>query len=62
MAASTYARLAGIIFGLVALAHLARLVFAVPVTIGATTIPMPVSWAGLVVAGALCVLGLRARG
>jgi hypothetical protein len=60
MSATMYARLAGIIFGVVALAHVARLVYAVPVTIGSTAIPMTVSWAGIVVAGALCVLGLRA--
>jgi hypothetical protein len=60
MAALPYARLAGLVFGLVALAHVARLVFAVPVTIGAAAIPMPVSWAGILVAGTLCVLGLRA--
>jgi hypothetical protein len=61
MTATTYARLAGALFGLVALAHVARLALGVPVVIGATAIPMAVSWAGLVVAGALCVLGLRAR-
>jgi hypothetical protein len=61
MAATTHARLAGIIFGVVALAHVARLAYAVPVTIGATAVPMAVSWAGIVVGGALCVLGLRAR-
>jgi hypothetical protein len=61
MDARTYARLAGILFGLVALAHVARLVYAVPVTLGATAVPMAVSWAGIAVAGALCVLGLRAR-
>ena len=61
MAATTYARLAGIIFGVVALAHVARLVYAVPVTVGAAAVPMAVSWAGIVVGGALCVLGLRTR-
>jgi hypothetical protein len=60
MAATPYARLAGIIFGIVALAHVARLVYAVPVTIGATAIPMQVSWFGIAVTGTLCVLGLRA--
>jgi hypothetical protein len=61
MDARTYARLTGSIFGIVALAHVARLVYAMPVTVGATAIPMTLSWAGIVVAGALCVLGLRAR-
>jgi hypothetical protein len=60
MTASTYARLAGTIFGIVALAHAARLLYAVPVTIGAISIPMTVSWLGIAVTGALCVLGLRA--
>jgi hypothetical protein len=61
MTASTYARLAGAIFGVVALAHVVRLAYAVPVAIGATAIPMAVSWVGIAVTGALCVLGLRAR-
>jgi hypothetical protein len=62
MNASAYARLAGTIFGLVALAHVWRLATGTPVTIGATALPMAVSWVGAVVAAALCVLGWRARG
>jgi hypothetical protein len=61
MPATPYARLAGALFGLVALAHAARLALAMPITVGTMAIPMAVSWVGLVVTGALCVLGLRAR-
>jgi hypothetical protein len=60
MDARFFARLAGTIFGLVALAHVLRLVQALPVTIGSFDVPMAVSWIGAVVAGALCVWGWRA--
>jgi hypothetical protein len=61
MAASTFARIAGALFGVLALAHAARLFYAVPVTVGGDAVPMAVSWFGIVLAGALCVLGLTAR-
>jgi hypothetical protein len=60
MTATTYSRLAGTIFGLVALAHAVRLFTAAPLVIGATTVPMAASWVGLVVTGALCIAGWRA--
>ena len=62
MNAVAYARLAGTIFAIVALAHVARLVLAAPVVIGGTALPMGVSWVGAGVAAALAVLGWRARG
>lgn len=61
MTATTYARIAACLFGILALAHVARLAYGVPVTVGTTAIPMAMSWFGIAVAGALCVLGLRAR-
>jgi hypothetical protein len=61
MNASTFARLAGTIFGIVAAFHAWRLATGAPVTIGATVIPMALSWLGLAITGALCVLGWRAR-
>jgi hypothetical protein len=56
-----YARLAGTIFAIVALAHVARLVLGTPVVIGEVAVPMAASWVGGGVAAALAVLGWRAR-
>jgi hypothetical protein len=61
MSATSFARLAAVLFGLVAVAHVARLVLGAPVTIGATSVPLTVSWVGAAVTGTLCVLGFRAR-
>lgn len=62
MTATTYARVAATLFGLVALMHVARLALGLPVTFGGATIPMAASILGAVVTGSLCVLGFRARG
>ena len=59
MTASNFARFAGTLFGLVALAHVARLVLDVPVTIGNAPIPMAASWLGAAVGAALCAWGWR---
>jgi len=50
---------AGVIFAVVALFHLVRILTEWTVIIGDWSIPMWVSWIGLVVAGALALLGLR---
>ena len=55
----TFSVVAGAIFALVALLHLVRIYMGWPVVIGSWTVPMWVSWIGLVVAGALSYLGLR---
>jgi len=49
----TYCRVSAIIFVLVALAHLARLIYSSSIIIDGETIPMFVSWIGFVVPGAL---------
>jgi hypothetical protein len=61
MSTLSFNKIAATLFGLVALAHLARIALALPVQIGTTDIPVWVSWAGLVVAGALSVWGFRSR-
>jgi len=61
MSALTYSRLAGALFILIALVHAYRLVAPFPVQIGSLSVPHGASWAGLIVAGALGLLGLRAR-
>ena len=55
----TYFLVAGIIFTLVALFHLVRIYMDWPVMIGGWSVPMWVSWIGLVVAGGLAFFGLR---
>lgn len=52
---------AAAIFALVALAHAARLLWAVPITIGGQAIPMSLSWAGLVLAGMFSLWGFANR-
>ncbi|MCX5711713.1 MAG: hypothetical protein NTY47_01400 [Candidatus Omnitrophica bacterium] len=48
-------RISGVIFGLVALLHLARLIFRVEIIAGGVSIPMWLSAVGFVVAGGLTV-------
>jgi hypothetical protein len=60
MNASSYARLAGAIFAVVALLQLARALAGWPVTVGGMTLPLWPSWVAVVVAGALAWLGLTA--
>lgn len=55
----TFSLIAGIVFAIVALAHLWRITQGWEVTISGTLIPMGASWAALVVAGVLAVCGLR---
>jgi hypothetical protein len=63
MAAQTFCRFAGTLFGIVALAHVWRIATGAPVTIGAMSVPMAVSWIGALVTAALAVWGWRsARG
>ena len=61
MSRLSFNHVAATIFGIVALAHIVRVALALPVHIGAMSIPMWVSWAGLVVAGALSAWGFRSR-
>ena len=59
MDAKTFSLVAGVIFAVVALFHLARIFMEWTVIIGDWSIPMWVSWIALVVAGGLALLGLR---
>ena len=59
MERKTYLWVAGTIFTLVALFHLVRIYMGWPVMIGDWSVPMWVSWIGLVVAGGLAFFGLR---
>jgi hypothetical protein len=59
MTEKTFGTIAAVIFALVALLHLLRLVMAWSVVIDSWTVPMWVSWIGLVVAGGLSYYGAR---
>ena len=61
MSASSYARLAGAIFAIIALLQLARAVAGWPVTVGDVTMPVWPSWVAFAVAGGLAWLGFTAR-
>lgn len=58
--AKPYLYVSAAIFALVALMHLARLFMGWPVQLGEQSVPMAASWAGLIIAGALSLWGLRA--
>lgn len=60
--ANKYISVTGVIFGLVAAAHLARAVGAIPIQFGDfTVIPVWASWVAAVVAAALCVWAFWSR-
>ena len=57
----TFNRVAGTVFALVAVLQLYRVVQAIPVQIGSTSVPLWVSCVAVVVAGLLSVWGFRSR-
>ena len=59
MSEKTFITVAAVIFGVVALLHLFRIVMGWSIVIDAWTVPMWLSWIGLVVAGALSYFGIR---
>jgi len=59
MTEKTFATIAAVIFALVALLHLVRLVMGWSSVIDSWTVPMWLSWVGLVVAGGLTYCGTR---
>ena len=61
MNAVAFSRLAGTVFLVIALAHFYRLVSDFPIQLGSLSIPHWVSWVGVVAAGSLGMLGIRAR-
>lgn len=54
-----YLQISGALFGLMALAHLFRLLRHWPVELAGTRVPLWASWAGLALAGGLSVWALR---
>ena len=54
----TFVLLAGVVFAIVALAHLLRIFMDWPIVIDTWTVPMWLSWIALVIAGVLGFFGL----
>jgi len=54
---NAYPTISALIFALVAIAHLVRLVKQWAVQIGSASIPMSVSWIGLIIAAVLAIWG-----
>ena len=50
-----YCAVSGVLFALVALAHLLRIAYGMPVQVDNYSVPMYVSWIGFIVPGALAV-------
>ena len=60
MSAKSFARLAAVIFGIIALLQLTRAVAGWPATVGGVDIPLWPSWVACVVTAVLAWLGFRA--
>ena len=59
MSSKAYFVISGTIFGLVALAHLFRVIYQMPIHVGEWAFPVWASWGGFVVAGARYVWAFR---
>jgi hypothetical protein len=55
----TFTIIASVIFGVVALFHVLRIFLGWPAVIGGWTVPMWVSWIGVIVAGDLSYFGIN---
>jgi hypothetical protein len=60
MTASSFSRLAAVVFAIVALAQLARALSGWPISVGDMAVPVWPSWIAFVVAGVLSWLGFTA--
>lgn len=59
MSLKNYCNVTGVLFSLVALAHLSRIVLGLPVLIGDYALPMSISWIATIVPAGLAVWGFR---
>jgi membrane protein CcdC involved in cytochrome C biogenesis len=58
-----YCVLSGVLFSLVAIAHLLRIVYSMSIQVDEVAVPMLVSWFGMIVPAALAIWAFRiARG
>ena len=62
MSARTYCTVSGVVFAVVAIAHLVRAVQGMPVMVGTWPAPTAISWLAVVVAGGLALWGFRLSG
>jgi hypothetical protein len=62
MGYKAYCRVSGVLFALVALAHLLRIIAGLPLIVGTWAMPMYVSWGGLIVPAALAIWAFRQAG
>jgi hypothetical protein len=56
-----YLLVSGVLFGVIALVHAARLALGWPAQVAHWDVPLWISWIGLLVPGALCIWALRLR-
>jgi hypothetical protein len=56
-----YVGVSGVVFGLIAVAQIARALAQLPVHVGAFAVPVLASWVAAVVAGGLCIWAFRSR-
>jgi hypothetical protein len=59
MAYRAYCAVSGVLFSIVALMHLVRVVYDMPVTVDAYDLPMIVSWLGFAIPAALAFWAFR---
>ena len=62
MSIQLYGRISAILFGLVCLAHLARIAAGWAVQVDGTEVPMSVSWLAVLVTAGLAAWGFRVAG
>ena len=55
----TYIQVTGVVFAIVALAHLARLLLDWPAQVAGWVVPSRISWIAILIAGALCIWAFR---
>ena len=57
-----YIQITGVVFGLIALVHAARLILDWPAQVAGWVVPIWISWLAILVAGALCAWAFRLVG
>lgn len=61
MSRNQYLVVSGLLFSFVAVAHLLRIIFRIPIHVDLYAVPMLFSWIGLIVAGALAFSAFRLK-
>ena len=58
----SYIQISGVVFGVIALAHVVRLLLDWPAQVAGWAVPTWISWIAMFAAGALCVWAFRVAG